>query len=106
MRRGTPTLIAVSSFGEGSRRVSPLTAPAGASVNEKERTDDRCALLWISLHTRTHTGSVVGKTTMKVDPLPNFDSTHMRPLWLSTMDLTIDSPKPVPGSASGILLPR
>ncbi len=31
-RRGTPTLIAVSSFGEGLPRVTPLTAPGEAPL--------------------------------------------------------------------------
>jgi hypothetical protein len=32
VRRGTPALIAVSSFGEGLPRVTPLTAPGEAPL--------------------------------------------------------------------------
>ena len=36
-RRGTPTLIAVSSFGESLPRVTPLTAPGEAPLTPRPR---------------------------------------------------------------------
>ena len=42
-----------------------------------------------------------GRTTVKRDPLPRAESTQMRPWWLSTIDLTIDKPRPVPETSSG-----
>ncbi len=48
----------------------------------------------------------IGKTTVKVVPSPNWDSTQIRPLWLSRIDFTIDNPNPVPETSSGTLLAR
>src|SRR3989304_3268845 len=50
--------------------------------------------------------SAQGKTTVNVDPSPSFESTQIRPWWLSTMDLTIDRPRTVPVTSSGTLLAR
>jgi len=36
-------LIAVSSFGEGLRRVTPLTTPAEALIKSQERSTNSCA---------------------------------------------------------------
>jgi len=47
-----------------------------------------------------------GRTTKKVVPSLILDSTQMRPSWLSTMDLTIAKPSPVPGTPFGALLAR
>jgi hypothetical protein len=77
MRRGTPKLIAVSSFGEGSRRVSPLTAPAGASVKMKTR--GRWPRVDDSIPLQLYPGAA-GKTTVTAVPTPSRDSTHIRPL--------------------------
>ena len=38
----------------------------------------------------------MGRVKLKVLPTPNSLSTQMRPPCISTMDLTIDKPKPVP----------
>lgn len=45
--------------------------------------------------------TTAGRTTVKREPLPSADSTQMRPSCESTMDLTIDSPRPVPATSSG-----
>ena len=50
--------------------------------------------------------SARGRTTVKVVPCPSCESTQMRPWWLSTIDLTMDNPRPVPPLSSGTLLPR
>ena len=50
--------------------------------------------------------SAVGKTTVKLVPSPSREFTQIRPLWLSTIDLTMERPSPVPGVSSGILLAR
>jgi hypothetical protein len=70
-------LIAVSSFGEGLRRVTPLTAPAEALFKELKR----CRLGSVSTlipFLTPYTGSA-GSTTMNVAPFPSSDSTQIRP---------------------------
>src|SRR5512139_3066231 len=102
-------LLTVSSFGESLRRVLPrrrhfllpllppaivLTAlPAFSSQGP------RSSLPYVP-------SSSAGSTTKNEEPRPGADSTQMLPLYPSTMDLTIASPRPVPRTFSDTLLPR
>jgi hypothetical protein len=51
-------------------------------------------------------GTADGRTTVNVVPSPKSESTQIRPLWASTIDLTIESPSPVPLTSPGTLLAR
>jgi len=102
-RRGNPALIAVSSFGEGLRRVTPPHRPGGGTVKESARRTPRA--LFVPLNGRRYP-AIAGKTTVNVVPSPRRESTQIRPWWLSTMDFTMERPNPVPGSPSGTLLAR
>ena len=58
------------------------------------------------VHLRTVYSSAANSTTVKVVPSPSFESTQILPPWLSTIDFTIERPRPVPGMSSGMLLAR
>jgi len=47
-----------------------------------------------------------GKTIVNVVPFPTIESTHTRPWWFSTIDLTMASPSPVPDISGAALLAR
>ena len=51
-------------------------------------------------------GAADGRTTVNVVPSPKSDSTQIRPSWASTIDLTIESPSPVPLTSAGTFLAR
>ena len=51
-------------------------------------------------------GAADGRTTVNVVPSPKLESTQIRPSWASTIDLTIESPSPVPLTSAGTFLAR